>query len=202
MTSTRRGVQGDAVSWKRGIGVVHLYLGVGLAVLFVMWFISGVVLVFNPYPSITPDERMRLLPALACERCTVSVDDALHLAAIEVTPISRSTARLGMLGARPVWRVTDGKRRVQAVYADSGRVVSPLDSVSGAAIAAAVGIGRAGHQGAASRAARAVVWCAEQRLRHDPSPGRVDGGREEPNRSEGDAVRAARGPRLLAHAIG
>ncbi len=151
MTSTHRAVQGDAVSWKRGIVRVHMYLGVALALLFIMWFSSGVVLVFNPFPSITPDERFRLLPTLACKQCTVSVDDALRLTAIGVTPISRSTARLGMLGARPVWRVTDGKRRVQAVYADSARVVSPIDSVSGAELARAVGIRRAGHPGAALR---------------------------------------------------
>jgi hypothetical protein len=132
--------------------LVHMYLGVGLALLFVMWFVSGVVLAFNPYPSITPDERTRLLPVLDCEQCTVSVDDALRLASIVVTPVSRSTARLGMLGSRPVWRVTDGRRGVRAVYADSARAVPAIDSVSGAPIAIAVGRIRAGRPEAVPRA--------------------------------------------------
>ena len=165
-----RDVREERVAWKRWVVRVHMYLGVALAFLFVMWFASGMVLAYNPYPAITPDERLLLLPRLDCTACTVSVDDALAVAGMHVAPLSRSAARLGMLGTRPVWRLTDGARRVHAVFADTAMAVPQLDSTSGADVAVAVGRARSdpGASQPAARYVRTLVvadqWTLEQPL--------------------------------------
>lgn len=147
-----------------------MYLGVAMAWLFVMWFASGIVLAYNPYPAITPDERLQLLPPLECARCTVAVDDALALAGVAAAPLTRSTARLGMLGTRPVWRLRDDDRRVHAVYADTAMAVPPLDSTTGADVAVAVVLMRStpGTPRPAVRYLRTLVeadqWTLEQPL--------------------------------------
>ena len=43
---------------------LHKWLGVTLALLLVMWFVSGVVLYFVPFPGLTQTERLAGLPSL------------------------------------------------------------------------------------------------------------------------------------------
>lgn len=120
---------------KRWIVLTHLYLGVAFSALFVMWFASGVVLMYSPYPAITAEQRQHALPLLDCTRCVVSALDALQVAAIDTDATSARTMRLGMLGSRPVWRIRDAHRTWHVVYADSLAAVRPIDAVTGAAVA-------------------------------------------------------------------
>ena len=49
---------------KQALLFVHKWLGVALALLFLVWFASGIVLYFVPFPSLTPAERLAGLPPL------------------------------------------------------------------------------------------------------------------------------------------
>ena len=42
---------------RRWLIAVHRWIGVGSALLFVMWFASGLVMLYQPMPELTPRER-------------------------------------------------------------------------------------------------------------------------------------------------
>jgi hypothetical protein len=95
---------------KRWIVLAHLYLGVAFSVLFVMWFATGVVLMYSPYPALTADEKQHALPPLECGHCIVSALGALQVAGIDTgsssvfTPIHRRSCAHWTRPAEPVWR--------------------------------------------------------------------------------------------------
>lgn len=118
---------------KRWCLLAHLYLGVAFCALFIVWFVSGVVMMYQGYPSLTAREKLAQLPPIDCSTCRVSV-----AAVLAVAPPRASLAdlRLGMLGRRPVWRLRDSAGRWSAVYADTAARVEPLDTLAASAIAA------------------------------------------------------------------
>ncbi len=119
---------------KRWIVLTHTYLGVAFALLFVMWFASGIVLAYSPFPSLSADDRLRFAPALDCASCRVSEAEAKALLGIQTARVGDASA-LGMLGTRPVWRIVDDRLRWHAVFADIASVVPMVDSTTGSAIA-------------------------------------------------------------------
>ncbi|HRM50383.1 MAG TPA: hypothetical protein PK518_15605, partial [Alicycliphilus sp.] len=50
---------------KKALIWLHKWLGLVLALFFLMWFASGVVLYFVPFPSLTQTERLQAAPPLA-----------------------------------------------------------------------------------------------------------------------------------------
>lgn len=52
---------------KQALLLVHKWLGVALALLFLVWFASGIVLYFVPFPSLTTAERLAGLPPLVLD---------------------------------------------------------------------------------------------------------------------------------------
>jgi hypothetical protein len=100
--------------------------------LFVSWFISGVVMMYQGYPGLTARERYAAMPALQCAQCVISPVDAL--AAAEIVP-GTTSPRLGMLRDRPIWRVIDSTGRWVGVFADDGARLAPVSPAAGAQIA-------------------------------------------------------------------
>lgn len=49
---------------KRWTYLVHRWLGIGGCLLMLLWFISGMVMLFIGYPKLTPGERLAALPVL------------------------------------------------------------------------------------------------------------------------------------------
>ncbi|HWT17575.1 MAG TPA: hypothetical protein VN280_01535, partial [Variovorax sp.] len=83
---------------KRALLFLHKWLGIGLALFFLMWFASGVVLYFVPFPSLTPVERLQALPPLQLPPgCCLTAEEAARRAGLRF-----SEARLGMAGTDPV----------------------------------------------------------------------------------------------------
>ena len=140
---------------KRLIMLTHSYLGVAFAVLSVMWFASGIVLAYNPFPALYEAERLRLAPPLDCATCRVSEAEARTLVG-SLGDDAVESVRLGMLGARPVWRVRNDRGAWRAVFADSLSIVPMVDSTAGAAIALAF----ARHRNPASSARVRVKYSA------------------------------------------
>ena len=46
----------------RWLVVLHRYLGVAVGLLMLMWFATGAVMLFVPYPSLPESERLAALP--------------------------------------------------------------------------------------------------------------------------------------------
>ena len=111
---------------KRWIIAVHRWLGAGLSLLALMWFATGIVLVYAPLPAFRAELQPARLPILDCSRCTGTLREAMS--AIQGRDTT-APVRLGMLLGRPVWRYLGDDRRRHLFAADRG---TPIDSIGGA----------------------------------------------------------------------
>jgi uncharacterized iron-regulated membrane protein len=62
---------------------VHRWLGIPLSLLFVMWFASGIVMHFVPFPELTEEERFAGLPAIDLSRVMHSPAEAAAASDLE-----------------------------------------------------------------------------------------------------------------------
>src|SRR5690349_7318633 len=110
------------LDWRKLAIYSHRWLGIGITVMFLLWTVSGVVLMYYGHPQITTGERLLRLEAINFSTATVTPAEAAAKAHIRP-----SRVRLSMLNGRPVYRLT----RVSignwtAVYADTGEVLPPM----------------------------------------------------------------------------
>ncbi|MGB6104051.1 MAG: PepSY domain-containing protein [Pusillimonas sp.] len=63
---------------KRLTYLVHRWTGVAGCLLMVLWFVSGIVMLYVGYPKLTPWERLGALPVLSGAQCCVPVPRALE----------------------------------------------------------------------------------------------------------------------------
>src|SRR5262245_7064822 len=101
---------------KRVLIFVHRWLGVVLCVLFLLWFPSGIGMMYWPYPSVTPADRLERSPALDRSKITVSPVDAYGMLGLDEPPTS---VRLNSFDGRPVYRFRAGRFET-LVFADNG----------------------------------------------------------------------------------
>jgi len=111
------------LDWRKLLIYSHRWLGILLGIVFVAWFVSGVLFVYWGEPHLTAQVRlMRMSP--------------LDLASAHVTPAEmaqrlgiKSPARLrvAMLQGRPVYRFQSG-RVWSTVYADTGEVLEGMNA--------------------------------------------------------------------------
>lgn len=107
---------------KRWLYWIHRWLGITTCLLCVMWFLSGLVMLYVPFPSWSDEERVAHLPPIATERIAVMPDEALSVAGVRGLP---GTFRLEMLGDEPVYRIV-GKGQRSAVSATTGAVIQAV----------------------------------------------------------------------------
>lgn len=122
---------------KRTLIFVHKWLGISLALLFLMWFLSGIVLCYVPFPNLTQAERHAgLRPLEPAASCCLTAEEAAMRAGVAFTE-----ARLGMADHEtPVWRllVDAGEQSApqwQALDARTGAMKAPLTSAQAMKIA-------------------------------------------------------------------
>ena len=121
---------------KRAIPVlmfVHRYLGLAFCLIFVVWFGSGIVMVFKRMPEYSMRERLARLPPLDAATILLTPAEAL-----EATGLGDAPRRvfLTSLDARPAYQfVVD--RGSATVSAETGDYIDPLDPE--ATVANAVG---------------------------------------------------------------
>ena len=144
------------LDWRRWLVYTHRWLGIVGGLLFVAWFVSGVVMMYARMPGLAPEERLARAPALDLTTATVSPldaaravglapDDADALAAL-TRPATENTAqklaaemsvervRVAMLGDRPVYRFGAGRNET-IVFADTATVLAPVERVEAEALA-------------------------------------------------------------------
>jgi len=98
--------------------LIHRWLGVGLCLFFVLWFLSGIGMMYWEFPDVGPADRLAHASALD--------PDAVRLTPAEAFAKTRlsepvTNASLAVFDGRPAYRFRSG-RRDATVYADSGEV--------------------------------------------------------------------------------
>jgi hypothetical protein len=119
--------------------LLHRYLGIAVGALMVMWCLSGVVMMYASYPSLTERDRLRHLQPITWDGCC-KVPEALLADAGEF--------QVEMLAGQPVLRLrVGGMRREHAesrlIDLKTGLPVVGVSASQAAAIAAAFGTGPA-----------------------------------------------------------
>ena len=107
---------------KRALIFVHRWVGVVLCLLFLIWFPSGIGMMYWPYPSITPADRLARSPALDRSKIKVSPVDAYGALGLDEPPAS---VRLNSFDGRPVYRFRAG-RFEHVVFADTAEELAEI----------------------------------------------------------------------------
>jgi hypothetical protein len=103
-------------SLKRSAIFIHRWLGVALCLIFLLWFPSGIGIMYWGYPEIESQERLDRSPALDPAQIRLSLAEALDKAQLSDSP---GSVRLASFGGRPVYRFRSGREET-VVYADTG----------------------------------------------------------------------------------
>src|SRR5437867_4250548 len=95
---------------------VHRWLGVVLCLFFLIWFPSGIGMMYWDFPSVTAEDRLERLRPLDRSTVRTSPADALSALGLSQPP---DQIRLSTFDGRPVYHIHSG-RREHLVYADTG----------------------------------------------------------------------------------
>lgn len=125
MTKAAIGIRKNLILWHRWLGVVF-------SLFFLMWFVSGIVLMYWPYPAVSPELRVEKSPAIDADSVRVGLREAMTLAKAE----KAERVRITMLDGRPVYRFHEGRLQTLA-YADRPERFRGVDQESALRIAAA-----------------------------------------------------------------
>jgi uncharacterized iron-regulated membrane protein len=114
---------------RKSLILTHRYLGIALSLLVVMWFASGIVMIYTGgMPRLTPQLRLERMPALNLASIGLSPAEAAQRAGLRNTPAR--TLLLSVMN-RPAYRF--GR---QTVFADTGEILKPATLDQSADIAA------------------------------------------------------------------
>ena len=111
--------------FRRSVILAHRYLGIAISLLFVVWFASGITMMYaGGMPRLTPDDRLEHLPPV-------------DLASIHLTP-AQAADKAGTEGGatlltvmdRPAYRIGG-----TTVFADTGEVLEEIDQATATRIA-------------------------------------------------------------------
>lgn len=116
----------------RTLILTHRYVGIATCLLFVMWFASGVVMMYVGFPQLTAAERFKGLAPLDLGTAHVLPSQALAVAGVDGWP---REMRLEMVLGRPAYLVQPWEGRWHTVFADDGSVLDRVEPAH--AIAAA-----------------------------------------------------------------
>ena len=110
------------LDWRKLAIYSHRWLGIGIIIMFLVWTLSGVILMYYGHPQLTTGERLLRLEAINFSTATVTPADAAKKVGFEP-----SRVRLSMYNGRPVYRFNkSGIGNWPAVYADTGEVLPDM----------------------------------------------------------------------------
>jgi len=118
---------------KKLLIFVHRWMGVTLCLLFLLWFLSGMVMMYWTYPEVTPADRLSRAQVLEASRIRLSPQKAFALLESKEAP---SDLRLEMFDGRPAYKFDfTGEKFI--VYADNGEMQTDLPEEMSLRIASA-----------------------------------------------------------------
>ena len=108
------------LDWRRVLIYTHRWLGILGSLLFLAWFVSGIVLMYAGMPALSPEERLERM-------------ESIDLSAARITPaeaasrhrVSPDRLWISMLGGRPVYRFVE-RGLTTTVFADDTEQLEPL----------------------------------------------------------------------------
>ncbi|MBM4205842.1 MAG: PepSY domain-containing protein [Gammaproteobacteria bacterium] len=105
------------MSVKRGLFVTHRWAGIVLCLFFAMWFSTGVVMMYVPFPGLSPAERFAGLQPLHAAQIKVGIETAYAASGLSAAP-----ARIRMTNAlgRPAYHFQPQDGSWVSVFADNG----------------------------------------------------------------------------------
>jgi hypothetical protein len=116
---------------RRILILLHRYIGIPLSVLFVLWFVTGIAMIYvGGMPALDPKARLERLPSL-------------DIAAVQLTPAEAAAraergfgqVRLTTILGRPAYRF-DSRYGSATVFADDGATLDRLDVETAKGVAA------------------------------------------------------------------
>ena len=118
------GVRMRLSNWRLWLIMTHRWTGITIGLMFVIWTVSGLVLMYYGLPHLTAGERLSRLPPLDVSAIRISPAEAAAQIDGEA-----SRLRVSMLDDRPVYRLNTGRGfgRWTLVYADTGEVFQGFD---------------------------------------------------------------------------
>lgn len=109
---------------------LHRYLGLAFCAIFIVWFASGLVMIYARMPRYDPAERAARLPRLDPASIHLGPADAIARAELGAPPVR---IRLTTYRSRPVYRFLVEGEWV-TVFADDGKVLEPLSAEDALAV--------------------------------------------------------------------
>jgi hypothetical protein len=116
------------LDWRRVLIYTHRWLGIAGSLVFLVWFVSGVVMMYERMPRLSAEERLARLTPLDVSRIRIPLADAARVA--HQTP---ERVRVGMAGDRPVYRL-ESNGQWTTVFADSGELLQGLSAAEAVAL--------------------------------------------------------------------
>src|SRR3954454_13029760 len=104
------------MAFTRAVIFLHRWLGVALCLLFLLWFPSGIGMMYWDFPAVTPNDRLEHSPALNADAIRVSPEEAYATVSASHPPVE---VRLNTFDGRPAYRFRIGRTET-IVYADTG----------------------------------------------------------------------------------
>jgi hypothetical protein len=129
--------------------VLHRWLGIAFCLLFAMWFATGMVMHFVPFPSLTEAERFAGLAPIDSTRVAIGPGEAIRASGIE----DAQRVRLIQRSEGPVYIVA-GPSRLEAISAGDGAAAAITQAQTALVAAKAHAISRgidASHASAVDR---------------------------------------------------
>ncbi len=117
------------LDWRKLLIYSHRWLGIAIGIMFVVWFISGIILMYYGMPHLNAGERLMRMSPL--DLSTVAVSPSKAAADAGMTGKNAPTRlRIAMLGDRPVYRFNYGSSfgTWKVVYADTGEPMPAMNA--------------------------------------------------------------------------
>jgi len=123
-----------SVLLKRSLIFTHRWLGVALSVIFMLWFASGIVMMYWSFPDVSARDRRERAPVLNASQIKLSPEQAYAKLGVDQPA---GSVQLISFDGRPVYRFGGGGggrggRRgggggTAMVYADDGAIQTEVD---------------------------------------------------------------------------
>ncbi len=112
--------------------LIHRWMGIIFCLPFLLWFLSGIVMMYTEYPVLNTDVNAKHMPAIDFAAITLTPGDALR--AVGVDTADKFT--VSSLEGRPAYRIWS-KGASSTIFADSGQRFSPPEDEEAKRIATA-----------------------------------------------------------------
>jgi hypothetical protein len=132
MQIIRATIRTTAIAIRKWVMLTHRWMGVVFCVLFLAWFVSGIVMMYCGFPRVEAEDRMSR--AAAIDPARIHLTPAQSFAALHAAG-APTQIRLNVLDGRPVYRFGFG-RRSKIVFADDGEILEGTSQASALRIAA------------------------------------------------------------------